>query len=472
MKRLTSLIVLIIPLAFCCKEMPSSDVNKINERYDHDVFGANDVDQHDDNTDFLSEIDDPSKEDDGVFDEQADTDSSMTCGNGTADNGEACDGDAKDCMEINAKYIGGLAPCKEDCSGYDTSACIDTDTDVQPDDDVPDNPDVQPDDADVQPDNDVVLTDNQDANLADDDTTDSEDVDLTDTDEVSSDTDNVYSTLYYYYDQGTMSVPTASVIVSNSGETTTFDSADLMTRTADASFVYLTTTFHDPADQGVIELYMKLSSIGWSVPKTVNFDGGESYLRWVKPPTGGTVVGEFYGDVTILQYQRTDNVVTLIEMTGDFLTYTPIVLQVGRWNCISQVCTPVYGDAGCGDATCSPNNGESPQSCPADCGAFTSQDGQGKACSDDIDCAFYSWSAGGSGYWECKDDMVQDYCNAIVVSSYCGTSGYEYCYFGTTGIETPATCAIDCDNKPLGDGNTGMQCDSARDCIFLDWPQN
>ncbi len=149
-----------------------------------------------------------------------------------------------------------------------------------------------------------------------------------------------------------------------------------------------------------------------------------------------------------------------------------VLPQTGRWDCVSNTCTPVYGDAGCGNGTCSPNTGESPVSCPADCLSFVTQDGQGKACSDEIDCAFYLWQAGGTGYWECRAVVGQDYCNAVVTSSYCGTNGYDYCYYGTIGIETPATCATDCSNKPLGDGNTGMQCDADRDCIFLQWPEN
>ena len=147
----------------------------------------------------------------------------------------------------------------------------------------------------------------------------------------------------------------------------------------------------------------------------------------------------------------------------------------GRWDCagtfMSKNCTPVYGDAACGNGTCSPNTGESPQSCPADCGALVTQDGQGKACNDEIDCAFYLWTANGVGYWECKAVTGQDYCNAVVDDVYCGTATLDYCYYGSIGIETPATCAVDCANKPIGQGNTDMQCDNDSDCIFLDWPE-
>lgn len=61
-----------------------------------------------------------------------DGDSVVTdCGNGVTDTGEACDGDAKDCTQINAGYIGGWAECKTDCSGYDTATCqVDPDADI------------------------------------------------------------------------------------------------------------------------------------------------------------------------------------------------------------------------------------------------------------------------------------------------------------------------------------------------------
>jgi|GEM_PF-1839211 hypothetical protein len=64
---------------------------------------------------------------------EADTDSGSTdtqpadtgseCGNKTTEVGEACDGDAKECSEIDPSYTGGYAICKTDCSGYDFSGC-------------------------------------------------------------------------------------------------------------------------------------------------------------------------------------------------------------------------------------------------------------------------------------------------------------------------------------------------------------
>lgn len=54
-----------------------------------------------------------------------DTDSvSASCGNGTVDGSEICDGDVKDCVDIDAvAYNGGKAMCKADCSGYQTATC-------------------------------------------------------------------------------------------------------------------------------------------------------------------------------------------------------------------------------------------------------------------------------------------------------------------------------------------------------------
>ena len=56
-------------------------------------------------------------------DTDTDTDSGSTnCGNRIVDEGEVCDGGAKDCKEINPNYTG-FAYCKADCTGYDESTC-------------------------------------------------------------------------------------------------------------------------------------------------------------------------------------------------------------------------------------------------------------------------------------------------------------------------------------------------------------
>lgn len=47
-----------------------------------------------------------------------------TCGNDITEGPEACDGDLKNCTDIDAElYGGGKAKCLADCSGYDTATC-------------------------------------------------------------------------------------------------------------------------------------------------------------------------------------------------------------------------------------------------------------------------------------------------------------------------------------------------------------
>lgn len=47
----------------------------------------------------------------------------VNCGNSIQDDGEVCDGGAKECKEINSGYTGGFASCKDDCSGWNTASC-------------------------------------------------------------------------------------------------------------------------------------------------------------------------------------------------------------------------------------------------------------------------------------------------------------------------------------------------------------
>jgi len=143
--------------------------------------------------------------------------------------------------------------------------------------------------------------------------------------------------------------------------------------------------------------------------------------------------------------------------------------QTGRWNCVSKKCVPEYGYAGCGNGTCEPREGESAKSCPADCDK-SKTNGKNQPCNDIYDCAFYGWFESTPGYWTCGG-IFQKECTVNKSTTYCGKTGYDYCYAGSAGIETPATCAVDCDNKMLNQNNqTG--CSSRVDCIFLDWPEN
>ena len=46
------------------------------------------------------------------------------CGNTIKEGPEACDGDTKNCVDIDAtKYSGGKAKCLADCTAYDTATC-------------------------------------------------------------------------------------------------------------------------------------------------------------------------------------------------------------------------------------------------------------------------------------------------------------------------------------------------------------
>lgn len=87
--------------------------------------------------------------DDIVTDNTVPTDDTtpLNCGNGVTDTGEACDGDAKECAQINSAYVGGWATCKSDCSGYDVSGCT-----VDPDADIPSGDDTVDDDSSIETD--------------------------------------------------------------------------------------------------------------------------------------------------------------------------------------------------------------------------------------------------------------------------------------------------------------------------------
>lgn len=101
-------------------------------------------------------VNDETVTDETVTDETTPDEATTTCGNDITEGSEACDGDAKDCTQINAAYISGWAECKSDCSGYETSSCtVDPDADIPTSDDTADT-----DDGTVLPDNDSpVVTD-------------------------------------------------------------------------------------------------------------------------------------------------------------------------------------------------------------------------------------------------------------------------------------------------------------------------
>ena len=68
---------------------------------------------------------DGSDNDTPVDDESGDdSDETAVCGNDAVEAGEVCDGGLRNCTEINpALYISGKAKCKNDCTGWDTVTC-------------------------------------------------------------------------------------------------------------------------------------------------------------------------------------------------------------------------------------------------------------------------------------------------------------------------------------------------------------
>jgi len=133
-----------------------------------------------------------------------------------------------------------------------------------------------------------------------------------------------YSTLYYYYEQSSMAQPEAKVVIVTGDGTVPFEGAELVTREAVNQYVYLRTTFYGPEGGGVVNLQLRLNA-GSSIPVTTTLDGTNSYAQWTNFYSGGTevLIGNLYGDITISQYNRNNNTITLIEMSGEQLTFVP-----------------------------------------------------------------------------------------------------------------------------------------------------
>ncbi|HRZ78943.1 MAG TPA: LamG domain-containing protein [bacterium] len=76
-------------------------------------------------TDEDSVTDDPEDSDTAADESTADEDSvSAKCGNSIVEQGELCDGNVKNCAEIDpVAYISGKAKCDKDCMKWDTSTC-------------------------------------------------------------------------------------------------------------------------------------------------------------------------------------------------------------------------------------------------------------------------------------------------------------------------------------------------------------
>jgi len=133
-----------------------------------------------------------------------------------------------------------------------------------------------------------------------------------------------YSTLYYYYEQSSMEQPNAQLTIVTDGGTATFDGAELVTREAAGQYVYLRTTFYGPEGGGVVNLQLRLNA-GSSIPVTTTLDGVNSYAQWTNFYGGGptVIIGNLYGDVTVSQYNRNNDTITLIEMSGEQLIFEP-----------------------------------------------------------------------------------------------------------------------------------------------------
>lgn len=65
------------------------------------------------------------KDDEAAADDEESDDAQPVCGNSAVETGETCDGGEKDCKTLDStKWESGKAACKEDCSGYDETNCV------------------------------------------------------------------------------------------------------------------------------------------------------------------------------------------------------------------------------------------------------------------------------------------------------------------------------------------------------------
>lgn len=135
----------------------------------------------------------------------------------------------------------------------------------------------------------------------------------------------------------------------------------------------------------------------------------------------------------------------------------------GRWQCVEDVCKPLFGASTCGNGDCEPKSGESPKTCPADCGGFAGTSGEGARCSDGFNCVFYDWPINGYGYWECAG-VLAGRCRARADTRYCGTEGQDYCYFTQYVVESDQSCPLDCPG-------VSMACRGDYECIYHEWPE-
>ncbi len=134
--------------------------------------------------------------------------------------------------------------------------------------------------------------------------------------------------------------------------------------------------------------------------------------------------------------------------------------NVGHWECTvtdpfgPSTCVAVDEDGlgPCGNGACDPGNGESKNSCPADCDPGTSGT---LPCTSALDCVFLDWPYSTEGHWECNGS-----CSPVSTDVYCGPGSWCAEEWG----ESDQSCSYDC--SPAA---TAGECEVAHDCLFLDW---
>jgi hypothetical protein len=131
-------VILIIFTVFCfllaagCSEKSiktknesKTDADKNDLNSDSDSFSENDSDSEnsdDSESDDQTDIENDNEIPDNFIPEN--------CGNGKKDEGEVCDGNVENCINIDAeKFVSGKAKCLDNCSGYDTATCIEKNID-------------------------------------------------------------------------------------------------------------------------------------------------------------------------------------------------------------------------------------------------------------------------------------------------------------------------------------------------------
>lgn len=127
MKKITFIAMFLFFAVSCGDNVTTKDKEPVNDSDNYSVTDDN-SETKDDETKNDSDNSVIPDNDNNV---QNDNDVSETCGNSTIEWPEVCDGGTKDCVEIdNFKYSSGKAGCASDCSGWDTSTCVEINPDA------------------------------------------------------------------------------------------------------------------------------------------------------------------------------------------------------------------------------------------------------------------------------------------------------------------------------------------------------